>query len=254
MKIPIIEKLYYSPVKSLSFTNTMNLIVKRNIGIKNDRIFAFTRLIEKDESVIYEKNPEERNLNFFLTLKNSPFLNKYNFEFRFNELFLFLNKKLINKIALDNKDNFKIFSNELMRREKLITNTPYLIHNEDCPFFDTMPYNSISLININSIKDFERKINRKIEFERFRANIYIKNIDPWIEFNWINKKILVNDCLFKVVKKISRCSATNLIPNFDTSDINLPRKLRECYGCSDMGIYLMPLSDGEIKTGGIIKL
>ena len=63
MKIPIIEKLYYSPVKSLSFTNTMNLIVKRNIGIKNDRIFAFTRLIEKDESVIYEKNPEE--LAFF---------------------------------------------------------------------------------------------------------------------------------------------------------------------------------------------
>ena len=38
------------------------------------------------------------------------------------------------------------------------------------------------------------------------------------------------------------------------SDINLPRKLGECYGSSDMGIYLMPLNDGEIKTGGIIKL
>ena len=61
-----------------------------------------------------------------------------------------------------------------MSREKLITNTPYLIHNEDFPFFDTMPYNSISLININSIKDLEKKINRKIEFERFRANVYIK--------------------------------------------------------------------------------
>ena len=95
MKIPIIEKLYYTPVKSLSFTNTRNLIVKKNIGIKNDRIFAFTRLIEKDESVIYEKYPERRNLNFFLTLKNSPFLNKYNFEFNHNELSLFLNKKLI---------------------------------------------------------------------------------------------------------------------------------------------------------------
>ena len=137
-----------------------------------------------------------------MTLKNSPFLNKYNFEFKHNELSLFLNKKLINKITLDNKDNLKIFSNDLMSREKLITNTPYLIHNEDFPFFDTMPYNSISLININSVKDFEKKINRKIEFERFRANIYIKDIDPWIEFNWINKKILVNDCLFKVVKKI----------------------------------------------------
>ena len=254
MKIPIIEKLYYSPVKSLSFANSTNLTVKRSIGIKNDRIFAFTRLIQKDESVIYEKYPKERDLKFFLTLKNSPFLNKYNFEFRHNELSLFLNKKLISKIVLDNNENFIIFSNELMSREKLITKTPYLIHNEHYPFFDTMPYNSISLININSIKDFEKKINRKIEFERFRANIYIKNIDPWIEFSWINKKILVDDCLFKVVKKIPRCSATNLIPNSDISDMNLPRQLRECYSCSDMGVYLLPLSDGEIKTGGIVKL
>ncbi len=254
MEIPIVEKLYYSPVKSLSFTNTMNFVVKRNIGIKNDRIFAFTRLIEKDESVIYERYPEKRDLNFFLTLRNSSFLNKYNFEFKHNELSLFLNKKLINKVVLDNKENLKIFSNELMSREKLITETPYLIHNEHYPFFDTMPYNSISLININSIKDFEKKINRKIEFERFRANIYIKGIDPWIEFSWINKKILVDDCLFKVVKKIPRCSATNLIPNSDISDMNLPRQLRECYGYSDMGVYLLPLNNGEIKTGGIVKL
>ena len=254
MKIPIIEKLYYSPVKSLSFTNSTNLTVKRSIGIKNDRIFAFTRLIKKDESVIYEKYPKERDLKFFLTLKNSPFLNKYNFEFRHNELSLFLNKKLISKILPDDNENFIIFSNELMSREKLITEIPYLIHNEDYPFFDTMPNNSISLININSIKDFEKRINHKIEFERFRANIYIKNIDPWIEFSWINKKILVDGCLFKVIKKIPRCSATNLIPGSEISNINLPSKLRESYGCCDMGVYLIPLSNGEIKVGDIIKL
>ena len=150
MKIPIIEKLYYSPVKSLSFTNSTNLTVKRSIGIKNDRIFAFTRLIKKDESVIYEKYPKERDLKFFLTLKNSPFLNKYNFEFRHNELSLFLNKKLISKILPDDSENFIIFSNELMSREKLITEIPYLIHNEDYPFFDTMPNNSISLILCSS--------------------------------------------------------------------------------------------------------
>ena len=36
--------------------------------------------------------------------------------------------------------------------------------------------------------------------------------------------------------------------------MNLPMRLRECYGASDMGIYLIPLSDGEIKTGSVIKL
>jgi len=45
MTTPIIEKLYFSPVKSLSFSYSSKLIVKKNIGITNDRIFAFTRLI-----------------------------------------------------------------------------------------------------------------------------------------------------------------------------------------------------------------
>ena len=63
MALPTIRKLYFSPVKSLSFSNKKNLIVKKNIGIKNDRTFAFTRLIDKKESYSYEKNPEKRNQN-----------------------------------------------------------------------------------------------------------------------------------------------------------------------------------------------
>ena len=82
MTTPIIEKLYFSPVKSLSFSYSSKLIVKNNIGIMNDRIFAFTRLINQSKANNYEKNPKDRNLNFFLTLKNSPFLNKYNFDIK----------------------------------------------------------------------------------------------------------------------------------------------------------------------------
>ena len=97
MTTPIIEKLYFSPVKSLSFSYSPKLIVKKNIGITNDRIFAFTRLINRSKADNYEKNPKDRNLNFFLTLKNSPFLNKYNFELKEKELSLLLNNKLINQ-------------------------------------------------------------------------------------------------------------------------------------------------------------
>ena len=254
MTLPTIRKLYFSPVKSLSFSNKENLIVKKNIGIKNDRTFAFTRLIDKKESYSYEKNPEKRNLNFFLTLRNSPFLNKYNFEYRDNVLSLLINNKLINKISLDNRDNFETLSKELMYREKLITKTPHLVYNKHSPFFDTTPNISISLINLGSVEDFEDKIKRKIEHERFRGNIYINNIDPWKEFNWIGRKILINGCLFKVVQKISRCSATNLVPKSETVDLNLPLKLKEIYGHSNMGVYLMPLTDGDINENNIIKL
>ena len=171
MKKPVIEKLYFSPVKSLSFSPSPKLEVKKNIGIVNDRIFAFTRLINKSKADIYEKNPKDRNLNFFLTLKNSPFLNKYNFDYKRNELSLLLDNQLIKKISLDKRDNFKILSQELIDREKITKYIPYLIHNINFPFFDTMPHNTISLINMSSIKDFEKKTNRKIEHERFRGNV-----------------------------------------------------------------------------------
>ncbi len=253
MTTPIIENLYFSPVKSLSFSYSPKLIVKKKIGIANDRIFAFTRLINRSEADNYEKNPKDRNLNFFLTLKNSPFLNKYKFDYKTNELSLLLDNKLIKKISLDKRDNFKILSQELIDREKITKYIPYLIHNINFPFFDSMPHNTISLINMSSIKDFEKKTNRKIEHERFRGNIYVKNIDPWIEFKWINQEISINGCLFKVLKKIPRCIATNLIPNSETADINLLKMLREIYGHIYMGIYLRPLNNGEINVADIIE-
>jgi uncharacterized protein len=254
MKIPNIEKLYYSPVKSLSFCDTSRLFISKNIGIKNDRIFAFTRIIKKSESIKYQNIPNERKLNFFLTLKNSPYLNKYNFYLDNKYLYFYLSNKLINKILLKNENQYQLFSDELMNREKSIKQKPYLIYNQNNPFFDTMPDNSISLINISSIKDFEKKINRKIEIERFRANFYIKDLNPWKEFNWLNKKISINNSVFKVVKKIPRCSATNLVPNLDISDINIPSKLKTVYGHINMGIYLVPLTDGIVKVGNNIDV
>ncbi|MBT7009988.1 MAG: sulfurase, partial [Flavobacteriaceae bacterium] len=84
----LISSIYFSPVKSLSFTNIKSCIIKKDLGIVNDRSFAFTRIIDSKKALILEKNPSERKLNNFLTLKNSPVLNKYNFEYKNNKLIL----------------------------------------------------------------------------------------------------------------------------------------------------------------------
>ena len=57
----------------------------------------------------------------------------------------------------------------------------FLLHNIKKPFFDTMPENSISLLNLNTINDFSKKIDTEIEFERFRGNIYVTGPDGfWV--------------------------------------------------------------------------
>ena len=103
------------------------------------------------------------------------------------------------------------------------------------------------LLNINSIKDFENKINQKIEKSIFRGNLYFDGIEAWEERNWIGKTIKINDVLFKVKKNIPRCVAINLKPETDDNSFNLLKTLKETYDHYDMGVYLTPENDGEIN-------
>ena len=133
----------------------------------------------------------------------------------------------------------------------------FLLKNDEFPFFDTSHSNNISntisLINLNSIKNLEINIGKMIEFERFRSNLYMDGLDAWEERNWLNKIIKINEVSFKVTNHISRCSATNLKPNTNKNTINLPLTLKKHYDHTDMGVYLTPLNDGEINIGDQIN-
>ena len=113
--------------------------------------------------------------------------------------------------------------------------------------------NSISLININSIKDLENKINKKLEIQRFRGNFYVQGIEPFEERNWINKVIKINNIPFKVQSHIPRCVAINLKPKTDDNSINLLQSLKKNFNHFDMGIYLIALEDGKINVGDKIE-
>jgi len=232
--------------------------IKKNLGILNDRLFSFTRNIDFKKAKLIEKFPEYRKLNFFLTLKNTPVLNKYKFTYFKKNLILSKNNQEIISIPAYDFSKYKLISNKLIELEKSLINPIFLLKNENYPFFDTTHSNkisnSISLININSIKDFEININQNIEYGRFRANFYITGIDPWEERNWINKIIKIGKLSFKVEDNIARCSATNLKPNTDKSTINLPIALKKIYNHIDMGVYLTPLDSGEIYIGDKILL
>ena len=72
-------------------------------------------------------------------------------------------------------------SEKLIELESSLAKPIFLLKNAEFPFFDTTHsnniFNSISLINLNTVKDFEKKINQKVEFERFRGNFYIDGLD-----------------------------------------------------------------------------
>ena len=257
-----ISSINYCPVKSVSFQSIDKCEIKKNIGIVGDRIFAFAKDLDLDQVELIEKNPEDRKgkWNKILTLKNSPVLNKYNFFYNKDKLTLISNNKKILTIDVNNLNERQLLSNKIIELENSLEEPIVLMKNEEFPFFDTTLsnkvdfVNSVSLLNIQSVNDFQKKIDKKIEISRFRGNICIDGIKAWEEREWIGKIIKINNVSFKVEKNIPRCVAINLKPKTDDNSLNLLNYLKKTYNHFDMGIYLTALDNGSINIGNSINL
>ena len=190
---PFVSSLHFCPIKSLSFEFAETLTIKKDVGIEEDRIFAFSRGLNELDAKQVEKYPRKRELIHFLTLKNSPVLNKYVFKYENGAITIVKENKEIISYPIEEKE---YLSKKLLELEPDLPNPTYLLKNELFPFYDTTNSssisNTISLINLNSIKDFTKKINKEIEFKRFRGNIYIRDLKAFEERNWINKVITIN--------------------------------------------------------------
>jgi uncharacterized protein YcbX len=257
-----ISSINYCPVKSVSFQTIDKCEIKKDIGIIGDRIFAFAKDLDQDQAQLFEKSPEERKgkWNKILTLKNSPVLNKYNFLYKNNSLTLTFKDKEILTIDINELSECQLLSNKILELENSLKEPIVLMKNEEFPFFDTSIsnkvdfINSVSLINIQSINDFQKKIDKKVEISRFRGNICIDGIKPWEEREWIGKIIKINNVSFKVEKNIPRCVAINLEPTTDDNSLDLLQSLKKNYNHFEMGIYLAALDGGEINSGDKLEI
>ena len=252
-----ISSINYCPVKSISFQTVSNCKIRKNTGIVGDRVFAFSKGLERDQAQLFEKNLDDRRgkWNKILTLKNTPVLNKYNFKFKDNKLTFTHKNNEILTIDVSKTSEHDLLSNKILELENSLQKPIFLMKNIDIPFFDTSISNktvlthSISFINNNSIEDFEKKTNQTIEPQRFRGNIQVDGMKAWEERNWIGKIIKINDISFKVEKNIPRCVAINLKPNTNDNSLNLLQSLKKNYNHFNMGIYLTALDEGQINIG-----
>ena len=250
-----ISSIHYCPVKSISYQTVENCKINKNIGLVGDRVFAFAQKLNTEQVKLFEQRPEERKgkWNKILTLKNTPVLNKYNFLHQENKLTLTYRNKEIITIDTDNINERVDLVKKLNELETSLNESIVLMKNLENPFFDTSIsnkvnfVNSVSLLNIRSIRDFEAKIGKNIETSVFRGNLWFDGMEPWEERKWIGKIIKINTINFKVEKNIPRCVAINLKPKSDDNSFNLLKILKQTYNHFDMGIYLNPLEDGEIN-------
>ena len=87
-----------------------------------------------------------------------------------NMLTLTHQEKEIITISTNNPKECSLLSDKLSELESSLVKPISLLKNQTFPFYDTTNsnniFNSLSLINLNSIKDFEKKINQKNNVEK----------------------------------------------------------------------------------------
>jgi uncharacterized protein YcbX len=166
---------------------------------------------------------------------------------------------------------------------------PVFAHQEGYNFSDSAKasrqlMNSLSFINLASVRDLERRIGRTVDPLRFRANVYLDGLEPWEERRWMDAESLdgaassngtqlpngtqfsngaqlsigaqfsIGDVRFRVLEETTRCAATEVDPQTARRDIPLPRLLVENFGDDIIGFFAEIVTDGELSVGDELRI
>lgn len=119
----------------------------------------------------------------------------------------------------------------------------------DVSVVSTEMMNAVSIINLESVRDFSQTIGQGVDPNRFRGNIHLSNLEPFSELDMVGRQIVVGSVRLKIVKRTKRCPATEVDLETGERDIKTPKLLLDHYGHMDMGVYAEVVSGGVLSCG-----
>ena len=131
--------------------------------------------------------------------------------------------------------------------------TPKLVQAPGHAFTD-VPEKTVTLISLASLADLARVVGQPLDPLRFRANVVVEGLAPWVEKTWVGRELIIGSTRFRVRGQIDRCAATNVEPGTGKRDLNLPRTLMSAFGGNLFGVYLDVLVPGEVAVGDPVSL
>jgi uncharacterized protein YcbX len=111
----------------------------------------------------------------------------------------------------------------------------------------------ISIINLGSLGALEAAMGAPVDPLRFRANLYVRGWPAWSEFDLVGRELAINGARLRVVKRITRCAATEVDPSTGRRDLPVPRALMDHFGHADCGIYAEVTAGGVIARGDLLS-
>lgn len=252
-----ITSIYRYPVKGLSAEALDSIQLTTGEQLPNDRRFALARAT----TVFDPEKPEwQPKTNFFMLRKEEKLAQLHT---RFDEMsgrFTIERQEefLLSACIIEPQGRASIesFFAEFLSDQP--GGPPHIVEASGHTFTDSKPdpitgkYKYLSLINLESIRDFERAISAPVDPIRFRGNIYFDGADAWDEFQWIDAELSIGDARLKVIRPIVRCPATEVNPVTAQRDLAVPHLLKEHFSHVFMGVYAEVVQSGLIKVNDLV--
>ena len=115
--------------------------------------------------------------------------------------------------------------------------------------FTDAPKGHVSVINLESVRDLERRIGEPVDPLRFRANLYVEGWPAWTELEAAGRDVELGEARAKVTSSIVRCAATTVNPATARRDLEVPEALFRCFGHVLCGVYVEVTASGRVGEG-----
>lgn len=115
-------------------------------------------------------------------------------------------------------------------------------------------YPSLTIGNLASHRAVEGRLGRSLHVERWRANLWLDDLPPWEEFDWIGRVIRIGQAELRVTERTGRCAAPSANPDTGKRDCDLLGFLEEQWGHQDFCVHAEVTTSGPIAIGDTAKV
>lgn len=151
----------------------------------------------------------------------------------------------------DGRIAIEAFFRRFMPKE--LRGPPKVLRGENHSFSDVAK-KVVSIINLASVAAVEDAAGAPVNPLRFRGNLYIAGWPAWREFDLLGQELTIGQSArLKVVKRIQRCTATDVDPETGIRDLTIPPTLLENFDHTDCGVYAEVVAAGDINVGDSIS-
>ena len=104
---------------------------------------------------------------------------------------------------------------------------------------------SVTLCNIASHRDVERKMGMDLSPLRWRGNIWMDGVEAWDEFNWMDRDVRIGEAILRIRERTDRCPSTKSNPVTGVHDAETLCAL-DSFGHRDFSVRAEVIQGGRI--------